>query len=129
MLVTKAASEKPTDRSIKSLNKYFQLTNSVGMVYINSDERLVFCIWLYVLLTERIDYFWKIQHAQANNLFGRSLISRSKRILLFAKKKVENSLNCITQNKIKSCKSLSVNDELSSCSKTFLGDIFESQRI
>ena len=39
MLITKGAPEKPTDRSIKSLNKYFQLTNSVGMVYINSDER------------------------------------------------------------------------------------------
>ena len=39
MLITKGHPETPTDRSIKSLNKYFQLTNSVGMVYINSDER------------------------------------------------------------------------------------------
>lgn len=41
MLITKGQPEKPTDRSIKSLNKYFQLTNSVGMVYINSDERFL----------------------------------------------------------------------------------------
>ena len=41
MLITKGHPENPTDRSIKSLNKYFQLTNSVGMVYINSDERYV----------------------------------------------------------------------------------------
>ena len=45
MLITKGAPEKPTDRSIKSLNKYFQLTNSVGMVYINSDERFVKTSW------------------------------------------------------------------------------------
>jgi hypothetical protein len=36
MLVTKGSG---TDRSIKSINQYFQLTNSVGMVYLNSDER------------------------------------------------------------------------------------------
>ena len=41
MLITKGQNNRPGDRSIKSLNKYFQLTNSVGMVYINSEERLV----------------------------------------------------------------------------------------
>lgn len=42
MLVTKGSG---TTRSIKSINKYFQLTNSVGMVYINGDERAVMFIY------------------------------------------------------------------------------------
>lgn len=54
MLITKGAPEKPTDRSIKSLNKYFQLTNSVGMVYINSDERAVMFIYPASSWTEGI---------------------------------------------------------------------------
>lgn len=36
MIVTKG---QGTTRSIKSINQYFQLTNSVGMVFINSEER------------------------------------------------------------------------------------------
>ena len=36
MLITKGTG---TSRSIKSINKYFQLTNSVGMVYLNGEER------------------------------------------------------------------------------------------
>jgi len=42
MLVTKGSG---TTRSIKSINKYFQLTNSVGMVYVNGDERAVMFIY------------------------------------------------------------------------------------
>jgi len=54
MLITKGHPENPTDRSIKSLNKYFQLTNSVGMVYINSDERAVMFIYPASSWTEGI---------------------------------------------------------------------------
>lgn len=42
MIVTKG---QGTTRSIKSINQYFQLTNSVGMVFINSEERAVMFVY------------------------------------------------------------------------------------
>lgn len=44
LLVTKGSG---SNRSIKSINKYFQLTNSVGVVYLNSEERYVFSFIIY----------------------------------------------------------------------------------
>ena len=52
LLVTKG--QNTSNRSIKSINKYFQLTNSVGMVYLHSDERYSF------LETFFGKFFWEI---------------------------------------------------------------------
>jgi len=51
LLITKG---RGSQRSIKSLNQYFQLTNSVGLVYVNSEERISMFIYPASSWTEGI---------------------------------------------------------------------------